>query len=222
MRRTGGLDEKRASTGFSNEVSRPFGKPGRPVKDPVGERLRIYRAAGPLVLARGVKRTTIRDLAQASYSSPGGLYHYFRTKADLVLYGLSPEALSRMCSEAGRELAASRRGDGDPDPATFVRLFVRKNLRMIEFVRPALHAAIELGRSELRRQLDRALRDEADSLVSTLRSLQPEADIAPQAAEAIRRAVLALALDETVTREEAEGHLTFLFEELLPLTRPAS
>lgn len=222
MRRTGRPDDERASRGLSNEVGGPFGKPGRPVKDPVGERLRIYRAAGPLVLARGVKRTTIRDLARASYSSPGGLYHYFRTKADLVLYGLDPEALSRMCSEAGRELAIGPSGDGNSDPATLVRLFVRKNLRMIEFVRPALHAAIELGRSELRRRLDRALRDEADSLVSTLRSLQPGADIAPETAEAIRRAVLALAVDETVTRDEAERQLTFLFEEILPLTRPAS
>lgn len=196
--------------------------PGRPAKDAVGERVRIYRAAGPLVLAHGVRGTTMRDIARVSFLSPGGIYHYFRTKAELMLYGLEPEGLSRACSDAAEELASARESGVPMDVSTAVGLYVERNLRMLEFVRPALHAAIELGRPELRQQLSAGLRDDADGLVSSLRSIDPDLDVAPEAGEILRRTILGLALDETTAEANARSQLEWLFTRLLPVGSAAT
>lgn len=194
----------------------PPRKPGRPKKDQVGERVRIYRASGPLILANGVRGVTVRELARASHLSPGGIYHYFRSKADLALYGLEPEGLSRACTEAARELTGTLACHRAAAASTIVRLYVEKSVAMLEFVRPALHAAIELGRPELRGRLAAGLREDSDSLVRALESLDPPVEVVPGAAEALRRVTLGLALDESVTGREAGRELTWLFSRLLP------
>lgn len=181
--------------------------------------MRIYRAAAPFVLERGVRATSMGQIARASCLSPGGIYHYFRSKTDLVLYGLEPEALSRACTEATRELAALLADGTEADLEAAVALYVEKTLLMLAFVRPALHAAIELGRPALRARLTAGLREDADSLLSGLESLHPGIVTAPEHAEAVRRTVLGLALDETITAAEAGRQLTWLFRELLPLLR---
>lgn len=56
-----------AASKFSNKVPIQFGKVGRPANDPIRERLRIYRAAGPLILENGVQRTTMKAVARAAY-----------------------------------------------------------------------------------------------------------------------------------------------------------
>lgn len=201
------------------ESPRSFGKPGRPVKDAVGERLRIYQASAPLILARGVKGTRLRDIARASCLSPGGIYHYFRSKAEIALYGLHPEALSRACTDAGRSLAAALPDGARRDAQTAVELYVERNLLMLELVRPALLAAIELGRTELRDRLAIGLRDDADALISTLRSLDPGMPCAPDSAEALRRTILGLALDDGVTTQQARRQLKWLLRRILSRSR---
>lgn len=39
----------------------------------------------------------MRQAAAAAHMSVGGIYHYFPSKRDLVLFVLSPEALQRLC-----------------------------------------------------------------------------------------------------------------------------
>jgi AcrR family transcriptional regulator len=194
----------------SNRAPAAFGKPGRPVKDATAERNRIYRAAGPLILRNGVRHATIRDVARASCLSPGGIYHYFRSKTDLVLHGLEPEALSRACTDAARELTALLAGASPPDADHVIELWVDKTLVMLDFVRPALHAAIELGRPELRQRLSAGLREDADSLMAALVSLDPEIANPDGSADLMRRTILGLALDETVSRTEARRQLAWL------------
>lgn len=207
--------------GFSREAVMKFGKVGRPAKDPVGERLRIYRAAGPLILERGVRGTTIGAVARAACLSPGGIYHYFTSKRQLVLYGLEPQALSRACMEEAAELHDALASARRSDLAEVIGLYVEKNVRMLEFVRPALHAAVELGRPELRRRLSAGIKEDADHLVSALRSLHPDAtqQTAEESANAIRRTILGLAVHETVTAAEARRQLLWLFRQLLRWSR---
>jgi len=96
------------------------------------------------------------------------------------------------------------------------RLYVEKSVRMLEFVRPSLHAAIELGRPELRQTLSAGLREDADYLVSALATIGASVENTRQLASAIRRQTLGLALDESVTPAEAGRQLTWLFRRLAP------
>lgn len=202
--------------GLSNRGAVKFGKVGRPANDPVEERLRIYRAAGPLILMNGVCGTTIKAVAEEACLSPGGIYHYFASKRQLVLYGLEPEALSRACLDASRDLLKSMASMQPSGCREVIRLYVDKNLRMLEFVRPTLQAAVELGRPELQDRLSEGIRKDADSLVTALRTLHPALAIAEDAANAIRRTILGLAVDDNVTPVEARRHLLWLFSCLVP------
>lgn len=101
-------------------------------------------------------------------------------------------------------------------PERVIDAYVEKTVSMLDFVRPALHAAIELGRPELRRALAAGLKDDADALVSVLSALRPGRPIAEGAAESIRRTILGLAVDEGVDADDARGQLDWLLRELLP------
>ncbi len=203
-------------TGFSNKPPVKFGKVGRPTNDPVYERLRIYRAAGPLILENGVRGTTIEAVARVAWLSPGGIYHYFASKRELMLYGLAPEALSRACMDAAQGLHEALASNQPPTLTEVVGLYVDKNVRMLEFIRPALQAAVELGRQELHARLSTGIRDDADSLVSALRVLHPNLKLAEEPADAIRRTILGLAVDESSTVDETRRQLRWLFRRLLP------
>lgn len=205
-----------ATNEFSTEAPIKFGKVGRPANDPVRERLRIYRAAGPLILENGVYRTTMKAVARAACLSPGGIYHYFRSKHQLVLYGLEPEALSRECMDSAEDLHDILAPNRYSDVTEIVRLYVEKNVKMLEFVRPALHAAVELGRSELRRRLSAGIREDAGSLVYNLRVLHPGIAMVEESAGAIRRTIIGLAIDDAVTTVEARRQLLWLFRRIIP------
>lgn len=201
---------------LSKKAAVRFEKPGRPANDPISERLRIYRAAGRLILEKGIRRTTIKDVSQAAYLSPGGIYHYFSSKHKLVLYGLEPEALSRACLDAAADLNEALSSEQTPHLADIIDLYVDKNMEMLEFVRPALQAAIELGRPELQRRLAASIEEDADSLVIALRTTHPDLAITEEAAGAIRRTMLGLALDTNITPAEMRRHLLWLFSKLVP------
>jgi AcrR family transcriptional regulator len=201
--------------GYSNKGAVGFGKVGRPANDSTRERLRIYRAAGPLILRNGYRRTTLREVARVAWLSPGGIYHYFDSKRQLVLFGLSPEALSTACTDAAAELRDALASRPPPPIEELIELFVEKNVRMIEFVRPALHSAIELGRTELQCRLSAGIMEDADSLVSALRGLFPDMPMAEPSADAIRRTIFGLALDLNVTPARVRRQLQWLFRYLL-------
>jgi AcrR family transcriptional regulator len=211
---------KATARGYSNGVPVRFEKPGRPRNDHVRERLRIYRAARPLIVERGVRGTTLKAVARIACISPGGIYHYFTSKTHLVLYGLNPEGLSRACTEEAADLHEELAG-ADPDVREVVRLYVEKNVRMLEFVRPALQAAIELGRPELKRRLSASLKEDADALVAALAGLATGPINCEEAAEAIRRTILGLAVDEGVLPVTARRQLEWLFQQIIPAVQPA-
>ncbi len=124
--------------------------------------------------------------------------------------------------EAARDIG-SRLGNGaGTGRDRLIRLFVEKNLAMLAFVKPALHAAIEIGRPELRQRLAAGLRQDSDSLVAAVQSLHPGAVIDDEPVSALRRALLGLALDESVTEEEARCQLEWLVTQLLEAIRNGS
>src|SRR5215217_6623972 len=75
------------------------GKPSRPPEDRLKRQQEIFLAVAPLIERHGAKRLTMRQAARAAHLRLGGLYHYFRTKQDLVLHALRPEAVARLCAE---------------------------------------------------------------------------------------------------------------------------
>jgi AcrR family transcriptional regulator len=58
-----------------------------------GRRYQLFMLAMPVFAEHGFRGATIRELAHACHLSPAGLYHYFRSKAELATYALrSPRA----------------------------------------------------------------------------------------------------------------------------------
>jgi AcrR family transcriptional regulator len=92
-----------------------------------------------------VRELTMRQAAQATCPSVGGLYHYFPSKRDLVLHGLNPAALERRCADfwaRSRHLEAGQ-------PAQFLEALVEAFVDKVAFVRPSVQAALELGADSL-------------------------------------------------------------------------
>jgi AcrR family transcriptional regulator len=76
-----------------------FGKPGRPPEDVFLRRREIYMAVAPLIEKNGPKGITMRQAAASAHMSLGGIYHYFPSKRELVLFGVSPELFARSCAD---------------------------------------------------------------------------------------------------------------------------
>ena len=146
-----------------------FGKPGRPPEDRVARRIEIYQAVAPLILRYGAKGFSMREAARTACISIGGLYHYFPTKRDLLLYGLDTDARDRLCVEFREAVAtfASWR----PDDA--IDAYLRHSREMLAFVRPSARAAFELGLAELQDGLDQGFSRNIEELTQTLRHVAP-------------------------------------------------
>lgn len=166
------------------------GKSGRPRKDPIQERIRIYSAAAPLIQTKGLADTTVDEIARAALLSRGGIYHYFRSKEELALYGLDPEALAHVCHLAVPALERELTRPGGPDVAQVVELYADRTLSMLAFVGAALAAAVELGRDHLKEALSRGARDDANALASVLRRFLTEPGEAEELAESIHSRIL--------------------------------
>lgn len=147
----------------------PFGKPGRPAKDRLQEQQRIYEAAVPLLRRDGVRRLSMREVAQAAHLSTGGLYHYFPNKRALVLHGLNPEARDRICRGFRTQAAAA----GAATPEEYLETYLEVSARLLAFVRPAVLAAIELGVGTLQAELDRGLEQNVSELCQALSHVAP-------------------------------------------------
>jgi AcrR family transcriptional regulator len=185
-----------------------FGKRGRPPEDRVARRRAIYGAVAPLILEDGARRLSMRRAAAAAHLSVGGLYHYFPTKRDLVLYGLCPAALHRCCEDFQARfghLAAA-------DPRRYLDEGIEVVVEQVRFCRPALHAALELGGDSFWAVIETLLDSTALDFEANLRRLLPvatEGDLT-RCGRAIRRAICAALLDKSVLPDELQEELRLL------------
>lgn len=182
-----------------------FGKPGRPPEDRLQRRREIWAAVSPLIEDYGARNLTMRQAAAASYMSLGGLYHYFPDKRSLVLFGLDKDAHERFCHEFKSQHGHLK--DSDPQAATdaFVRFFAGT----VSFVRPAVHAALEMGSEEFLGQLEVNISMGLEGFTETLRLALADADDRDlrAVARSVRRIVLAGLLDRSSTEADIEDEL---------------
>jgi AcrR family transcriptional regulator len=186
-----------------------LGKIGRPPEDRFARQCEIFKAVAPLILSVGVRRLSMRQAAQAACLSIGGLYHYFPTKRELVLYALNIETLNRLCARFHHDygyLAAD-------DPRQYLDLYADFAAREADFVRPAIHAAIELGVGTVWAFLESGLNTITDGFGNIARTLSPqisEASIA-QLERSLKRTVLGAALDSGITPEALRNDIYAIF-----------
>lgn len=187
-----------------------FGKPGRPVEDRSLRQREIYRAVGPLVLERGARGVSVRDAAAAALISVGGLYHYFPTKRSLLLYGLHPEAFSRLCADF--HAAYDHLTDGEPQ--RYLDAFIDFQVQQVFFVRPALHAALELGADAFWQAMEDSIQVGLDGFARTLRRVIPDADDRDLRllGRTIRRTLFAALLDRAIAEEELRDELRAIIQ----------
>ena len=185
-----------------------FGKPGRPAEDRQLRQRELFLAVAPLLVERGVRGLTMRDAARAAHISVAGLYHYFPTKRDLVLHSLRPDAFKRMCGDFMKESGHLQ----TEAPGRFLRAFVEFSVREVSFVRPAIHAALEIGAKEFWAAQEAGIVTALDIMVSALRGAYPTAtdDELAHIARAIRRTLMAALLDRSVGDEELREQLRAL------------
>jgi AcrR family transcriptional regulator len=94
-----------------------------------------------VLLRDGARRLSMRQAAEAACLSIGGLYHYFPTKRDLVLHGLCPETLYRLCEDFHATFGYLT----TLDRQRYLNEGIEVVVRQVGFFRPAIHAALELG-----------------------------------------------------------------------------
>lgn len=185
-----------------------FGKPGRPADDHLARQSEIYEAVSPLILAIGVQRMSMRAAARAACLSVGGLYHHFPTKRDLVLHGLQPEVIARRCQafhDSFDYLAHA-------DPPAYLDAGLDAVTGTLLFVRPAFHAALELGAETFKNVLEASLTAATDEFAVSLRNVFPDAaeDDVYQAGRAMHRAIISALLDKNITVQEFRSELSAL------------
>jgi AcrR family transcriptional regulator len=185
-----------------------FGKSGRPPEDPLLRQREIYEAVAPLILDIGVRRLSMRVAARAACLSVGGLYHHFPTKHDLVLHGLQPKAISRYCQDFHDrygDLAAS-------DPVAYLGTYLDFITDSIEFIRPAVHAAVELGLEILENILEPTLTAANAEFTAKFSAAFPDAkaDDVYQMGRAIHRAIVSALFDKTITAQEFRREISAL------------
>ncbi len=185
-----------------------FGKPGRRPEDRLARQRAIYERVAPLVLDRGPRAISMRNAAQAAHMSVGGLYHYFPTKRDLVRHALQPEAFARLCDDFEAEWQSRRQSDPDACLAAFLDHFVAQ----VVFVRPSLHAALELGSDTFWDAIDAGITAGLDEFSEFLRDVVPDVDDQTllTLARSLRRAFFAAVLDKHASADALRDELRAL------------
>ncbi|MGI9149674.1 MAG: TetR/AcrR family transcriptional regulator [Chloroflexota bacterium] len=186
------------------EEGRVFGKPGRPPEDRLLRRREIYEAVAPMILSVGVRQLSMRQAAEAACLSIGGLYHYFPNKRDLVLYGLNAAALERRRTDFW-----VRYGHLETEqPAQLLDALVHAFVEKIQFVRPSVHASLELGPEPFWESfevfIDAGINDFAEALGRVARMGPRDARLFQRA---VRRVFFAALLDPSTTPDEARAEL---------------
>ena len=187
-----------------------FGKKGRPPEDLLARQREIYEAVSPLIMEIGARKLSMRQAARAACLSIGGLYHYFPTKRDLVLHGLNPEALNRWCHDFHTQYGYL----AFIDPDQYLDQCINDTLRIIRFLRPAFHAALELGVEAFWDVIDKVVTLTVQEFTMVLSLLVPEANEQElnRIGRAIRRSICAGVLDKTATDSEIRDELRALLD----------
>ena len=187
-----------------------FGKKGRPPEDRLARQREIYAAVSPLILRDGVRALSMRRAARAACLSVGGLYHYFPTKRALVLHGLCPEALLRVCQDFH-----ARSGQlSEVDPRGYLDEGIGVIVEHVGLCRPAIHAALELGTDAFWGVIDTLLTNSTFDFEVHLRRLYPaasEQDL-QRWGRAIRRAICAALLDKSIAPDELRDELRLIVD----------
>ncbi len=185
-----------------------FGKVGRPPEDRLLRQREIFEAVGPLILEVGARELTMRQAAHRASMSVGGMYHYFPSKRDLVLHSLQQEAHDRLCID----FYATYGHLEDSDPEAFLDAFIEFQVHAAAFLRPALHAAIDLGAATVWPTLERAMALGLEDWARIARRVVPDAEERDLVAlcRAVRRTMLGAMLDTTVTPAELREELRAL------------
>lgn len=158
----------------------------------------------------------MREAARAANISVGGLYHYFPDKRSLVLHGLQPEAFGRLCADFHAEYGHLE----DGQPRAYLEAFVDFQIRQIAFVRPALHAALELGADTFWRSMEESIAVGLDGFARTLARVVPDTadgDLI-RLGRTLRRTLFAALLDKGITDDELrhELHALIVGEPVVP------
>lgn len=186
-----------------------FGKPGRPREDQEQRRCDIYRRVAPLILDRGMQ-LTMREAAAASLLSVGGLYHYFPSKRELLLYGLNPQAQVTACRPFGRQNAGLRRAS----PQRYLDAFLDHQIEMALFVRPSVRVATDIGLPTLSAAIESTVNHAAAEFGALVAEFVPAAggEELRSLARSLRRSVIAGLFDPSLTREELKATLRALID----------
>jgi len=187
-----------------------FGKKGRPPEDRLARQREIYQAVAPLIVQEGARRLSMRQAARAACLSIGGLYHYFPTKRDLVLHGLCPAALLRLCQDFHAEFGRL----AEIDPRRYIEEGIEVVVEQVRFCRPAIHAALELGTESFWEVIESLLTGTEQAFEVNLQQLFPE--VSDQEVQrwgrAIRRAICAALLDKSMSPDELRDELRILVD----------
>ena len=192
-----------------------FGKKGRPPEDRLLRQHEIYSAVSPLILRDGVRRLSMRQAASVACLSIGGLYHYFPTKRDLVLHGLCPEAIYRLCQDFHAKFGYLT----TLDPLRYIYEGIDFSVQQVGFCRPAVHAAIELGPESFWEVIECLLTNTALDFEVHLQRAAP--DVGDQElhrrGRALRRSMCAALLDKSITPDEFRDDLRLLVDKFVSL-----
>lgn len=187
-----------------------FGKRGRPQEDRLARQYEIYTAVAPLIEREGARRLSMRQAAAAACLSIGGLYHYFPTKRELVLHGLCPAALYRLCEDFHTQYGHLT----EHDPQRYIEHGIEVVVKHVNFCRPAVHAALELGSESFWEVIETLLTNTALDFERNLQRTVPEVseEELHQCGRAIRRAICAALLDKRMSADELRGELRILID----------
>jgi AcrR family transcriptional regulator len=187
-----------------------FGKRGRPAEDRLLRQYEIYDAVAPLILRDGARKLSMRQAAQAACLSIGGLYHYFPTKRDLVLHGLCPEAIQRGCDDFTAQFGHL----AESDPQRFWHEGIEAMVRRVEFCRPALHAALELGGGSFWEVIDTLLSRLSIEIEEAVQRVAPQVsdEEAHRCGSAMRRAFSAALLDKSASSDDMREEMHILID----------
>src|SRR5438270_7913371 len=187
-----------------------FGKVGRPPEDRFARQLEIYEAVAPLLLTVGARRLSMQQAARAACLSIGGLYHYFPTKRDLMLFVLEPDTLNRRCQDFHRQYRAL----AAQDPHRYLGLYVDFAVHGVRLWQPAVQAALELGVDTFQGVIDAALGIGAEGFREMKRIITPGVteETLDKMEYSLRRATLAACLDKRITPEALKSEIYAIFE----------
>ena len=177
-----------------------FGKSGRPTEDRLARQQEIYGAVAPMILSNGVRQLSMQAAAQTAYMSIGGLYHYFPNKRALVLYALQPEVVIRCC----QDFQAAYGHLLHEQPAQYLNAKLNFMVEQIDFRRPSVHAALELGSTTFWEVIEASFAAGLTEFNASFARCYPNIDEERrwQMSRSLRRAMVAALLDKQTTSED--------------------